>query len=49
MAENHHSADFHMWGQSSNAYNLHVVGKELLWGSILPEELRSKNGHILRY
>ena len=32
MVENHHGAHFHMWGQNSNAYELHIVGKKILSG-----------------
>ena len=35
MTENDHGAQFHMWGQNSNACNLHIVGKEILSGLIL--------------
>ena len=35
MAENHHGTHFHKWGRNSNAYNLNIVGKKILSGSIL--------------
>ena len=50
LAENYHDAHVHMWGQNSNAYNLYIVGKEMiLSGLIMSEEVGSKNGHILSY
>ena len=36
MPENHHGAHFHMLASNSNAYNLHIVGKETLSELILP-------------
>ena len=47
MAENPHGAQFHVWDQ--NVYNLYILGKEVLSGLILSEELGSKNGHISSY
>ena len=35
MEENHHGAQFHMWGQHSNACNLCIVVKEILSGIYL--------------
>ena len=32
MVENRRDAPFHMWGQNSNAYNLYIIGKEVLSG-----------------
>ena len=49
MAENLHGTQIHVWGQNSNAYNLHIVGKEILSGLILYKELGSKNGHTMSY
>ena len=49
IAENHHGAHFYMWGQNSNNCNLYIVGKEILSGLMLSEELESKNEHISSY
>ena len=49
IAENHHGAHFYMWGQNSNNCNLYIVGKEILSGLMLSEELGSKNEHISSY
>ena len=49
IAENHHGAHFYSWGQNSNTCNLYTVGKEILSGLMLSEELGSKNAHISRY
>ena len=35
MVDNHQGADFHICGQNSNNYNLHIIGKEILSGLIL--------------
>ena len=32
MVENDYGAGFHVWSQKSNAYNLYIVGKEILSG-----------------
>ena len=37
MAENHHGTYFHEWGRNSNPYNLNIVGKKILSGSILSQ------------
>ena len=34
IAANHHGTHFYIWGQNSNAYKLHIVGKNTLSGLI---------------
>ena len=49
MVENHHGAYFHMWCQSSSAYNLYIVGKEISSGLILPYRFHGRFHKMVKH